>query len=523
MTAHRELSAAPTMPPSPSQSRPPWVLAVLLTGQLMAILDVSIVNVATPTIRLDLHASGAALQLIVAGYSIAYAVLLITGARLGPVLGFRRTFVTGLAMFTAASLLCGIAPSGELLILFRGIQGAGAALMVPQVFSLIQRSFEGPARARALSLWAAVIAVGVLAGQVLGGLLVTANIGGTGWRPVFLVNVPIGAVLLIASAALLPRDAGRRMSRLDPAGLLTLAAAVLLLVIPLVLGREEGWPVWAFASIGGSVVALAAFVLVEQVVARRGGAPLIPGRILRAPGMLPALASLALGMAAYAGFLFSFAQHLQVGLAESPLVAGLTFAPLALGFAVTSLGWRRLPARWHHSAIPIGFAVAGMGFAGTALSMSDGGSGGSALSIALLVAGLGMGLAISPILAVALSTVAAQDAPDASGLMTTLIQLGQVVGVATLGSVFLAMASDRGSHPTATALGATLAIAVGTMAVATGAAVMLVRAHERAATPTARVAAPGALVDQAAGRLPRVIAPATSGASSMAHRTGAHR
>src|SRR5262245_28531295 len=251
---------------SPGRLR--WLLAILLTGQFMAVLDVSIVNVAIPTIRTDLNATGAALQLIVAGYTIAYAVLLITGARLGPILGFRRSFIAGLAVFTAASLACGLAPTSELLIVARVVQGAGAALMVPQVFSLIQRSFDGAGRARALSLWAAVIALGVLVGQVLGGVLVTLDIAGTGWRPVFLVNVPIGIALVAASLAYLPRDRREVARPLDLAGLIALAASVLLLVVPLVLGHEEGWPTWVFVSFAASAVVFVGFALIERSVAR---------------------------------------------------------------------------------------------------------------------------------------------------------------------------------------------------------------------------------------------------------------
>src|SRR3989442_4046051 len=230
------------------------LLGLILTGQFMAVLDASIVNVAIPTIRLDLGASGSDLQLIVAGYVIAYAVLLITGARLGMRLGFRTAFLWGLALFTAASLGCGIAPTSQALIVVRAIQGAGAALMVPQVFSLIQRNFTGAARAQALSTWAATLALGGLIGQVLGGVLVTADLFGTGWRPVFLVNVPIGLALLVASRRLLPLDQRTPARPLDLAGLLSLAAAVLLLVVPLVLGHEEGWPAWTFLSLGASVI-----------------------------------------------------------------------------------------------------------------------------------------------------------------------------------------------------------------------------------------------------------------------------
>src|SRR5438132_11885660 len=167
------------------------LLGLILTGQFMAVLDASIVNVAIPTIRLDLRASGSDLQLIVAGYVIAYAVLLITGARLGMRFGFRTTFVWGLALFTTASLACGVAATSQALIVLRVVQGAGAAVMVPQVFSMIQRNFTGPARAQALSMWAATLALGGVVGQVLGGTLVSADLFGTAWRPVFLVNVPM--------------------------------------------------------------------------------------------------------------------------------------------------------------------------------------------------------------------------------------------------------------------------------------------------------------------------------------------
>src|SRR5256714_2562156 len=245
------------------------LLATILFGQFMAILDVSIVNVAVPTIHLDLHASGAALQLVVAGYTIAYAVLLITGARLGDRLGHRRVFLLGLATFTAASLACGLATSTGALIGFRLVQGAGAALMVPQVLSLIQRLFTGAARARAFGLYAAVIAGAAVIGQVAGGALVGADIGGTGWRPVFLVNVPIGILLTVAAYRLLPADRGEPGRGFDLAGVATLAAAVLLFVVPLVLGHEEHWPVWGWVSLGASAVLFGLFALVE----RRGHRP----------------------------------------------------------------------------------------------------------------------------------------------------------------------------------------------------------------------------------------------------------
>ena len=201
------------------------LLTIVLAGQFMAILDVTIVNVAISTIQHDLGASGAAMQLVVGGYTIAYAVLLVTGARLGDLGGHRRLFLAGLGLFTLASLACGLAPNTGTLIAFRLAQGAGAALMVPQVLSLIQRSFDGAGRARALSVYATVIAGAAVTGQIVGGILVDLDIAGTGWRPVFLVNVPIGVVLLLAGARWLPADGHRTARGLDPWGLVTARAS----------------------------------------------------------------------------------------------------------------------------------------------------------------------------------------------------------------------------------------------------------------------------------------------------------
>jgi MFS family permease len=453
------------------------LLALILTGQFMAVLDASIVNVAIPTIRLDLRASGSDLQLIVAGYVIAYAVLLITGARLGMRFGFRTAFLSGLGLFTAASLACGVAPTSQALIVVRAIQGAGAALMVPQVFSLIQRNFTGPARAQALSMWAATLALGGLVGQVLGGVLVSADLLGTGWRPVFLVNVPIGLVLLVASFRFLPVDGPAPARPLDVGGLLSLAAAVLLLVVPLVLGHEQGWPAWTFASLALSAVAIIVFAVIERSVERRGGAPLISERVLRAPGMPAALIAIVLALAAYGGFLFTFTQHLQGGLRDTALQAGLTFVPLAVGFALSSLNWRRLPVRWHELVIPAGCVIAAVGYLVTGLAVADGGTGGLLLPLALFVGGFGQGMAASPILTVALSKVVPQDAPDASGVLTTVIQLGLVIGVATFGSVFLTRAAVPGVHPTADAVALTLWLIVAALVACAVASLAMVRAQ----------------------------------------------
>jgi MFS family permease len=456
------------------QSRPPiaapgvrtgLILTVLLGAQSMAMLDVNIVNVAAATIRSDLHTSGAALQLIVAGYLIAYAVLLITGARVGGTFGFRRTFLMGLGAFTAASLACALATSAAALIAFRFLQGAGAAFMIPQVFSLIQRHFEGPARVRALGRYAAVIAGGSLAGQILGGLIVTADLLGTAWRPAFMINVPVGAVLLIAALRVLPHDSHPVVRRNDGLGIVTLGASVLALVVPLVFGPEQSWPAWCWALSGAAIVLFGAFAVRQT----RAAAPLMPARLFRAPGLLPAIAALFALMTLYAGYLFSIALHFQTGLGYSPLRAGLSFVPMALVFATASLQWRRLPERWHRNLPTIGFLTAAAGLAFIAIGLNTSGVG-ALFFAAQIPFGFGTAVAFSPLMARALANVAPADAADASGLLTTIVQLAQVVGLSTVGSVYLSVSAAHGS---ATAIVATTAIDAALAL--TGASVLLVR------------------------------------------------
>ncbi|HEX9538950.1 MAG TPA: MFS transporter [Streptosporangiaceae bacterium] len=428
---------------------PRGLLAVVLTGQFMALLDASVVNVAAPSIHTDLHASGAGLQLVIAGYVIPYAVLLVTGARLGDILGHRRMFLGGLVLFTLASLGCGLATSTGMLVALRFVQGAGAAAMIPQVLSLIQRSFTGTARARPMRLYAAVLAGGAVAGQIAGGLLVSADILGSTWRPVFLLNVPIGAVLLIVGARLLPRGSAERGRGLDPVGLATLSPAVLGLVLPLVLGQSEHWPVWGWACMAGSVVLLGIFALVERGVAAGGGSPLIPGRVLRMPGVSLGITGLFASLAVFGGFFFVLALHLQGGLGDSPLRAGLTFVPAGLAFALVSLNWQRVPPRGHNALIIAGFAGNAAAMLGLGALLRGDGNGGPGLYLVLALSGAGMAASFSPLMTSVLMRVPVTEAADATGVIVTVNQLALVVGVATFGTLYLNLAGRLPAHPLA--------------------------------------------------------------------------
>ena len=481
------------------------VLAIVLTGQIMAIIDTNIVNVAVPSMHATLGASGAGLQLIVAGYTIAYAVLLVTGARLGDILGHRRMFLVGTALFTLASLGCGLAPTTGALIALRFIQGVGAATMIPQVLSLIQRSYTAPGpRARAMSLYATVISGGAVLGQVLGGLLVSADVFGSSWRPVFLVNVPVGLAVL-AFGRLLPAGRFDGVRTLDLPGLAVLTPAVLALVLPLVLGQPLGWPLWGWLLLAASVVLFALLGRVEHRVATRGGQPILPRSLLALPGMIAGLGGLFASMVVFGGWLFGLALELQDGLGDSPLRAGLTFVPCGVAFAIVSLNWRRLPVRYHERLPMIGFVVTGAGLIWSGLLLHSGGAGGLWLYVALAVSGGGMAGAFGALMGRVLSRVPVAIAADASGVIVTVNQLGIVVGIATFGSLYLNLAgrlpagARQLSAFAVTSGHAYLAVAVALAALAVAGATLALlhgRAVAVAAAAATASAATGATADR---------------------------
>ena len=423
--------------PAAKPARPGAVLTVILLGFFMAILDVAIVNVALPTIRSTLHSSGAGLQLSASGYTISYAVLIVTGARLGDLWGHARLFRAGLALFTLASLACGLAPTTAALIAFRLVQGAGSAAMMPQVLSLIQRTFEGRARLKAMSLYTAVISGGAVAGQVLGGLIISADLFGSNWRLCFLVNVPIGAAVLLASLRILPKDKGEPGRGLDPLGVAVLTPTVLAFVLPLVMGHEEHWPLWGWLLLGASALGLGLFGYVEWRVGRRGGTPIIPGRVLRHEGFAVSVGTVFLCMVLMLGLMFSITLHLQGALGFSALDSGLAFVPQAFALFLVAMNWRRVPRRWFVSEVVFGFLLTAASLVGLALALRHGGTGGSARWILMTTLGFGLGFAFSPLMGLMLSRVPLRDAADASGVIATLTQIGQVTGVATVGTLFL--------------------------------------------------------------------------------------
>jgi len=445
-----DLARRPEQAAAPPGHR--WLmLAVLLGGQFMALLDAFVVNVALPSIGAGLRASGASLQLVVGGYAATYAMLLITGARLGDLYGRRRMYLLGVVLFTAASLACGLAPDSGVLIVARCAQGAAAAVMVPQIMSVIQMRFEGAARATALSAWGVVLATGAVVGVILGGILVSADLFGATWRPVFLVNVPFGVLLAVLVPRVVPADprvrhTGSGSRRLDLRGLAIAGPAVCLIVLPLVLGRELGWPAWTLGCVAAGLLLSGVFAGLERAVAARGGDPLLNLSVLGAPGLAAGLGTLLAVMAGYGGFLFVFTLHLQAGLGQSALRAGLSYIPMAGMFGLVGYFWRRLPRWLHPVLVPAGLGLVAAAYLAVAVAVHGGSAGGPLQWLALAVAGVGLGLAIPPLLTQSLVGVPLSQAADASGLVTTAAQLSQVIGVAGFGTVYLSLAQRTGAH-----------------------------------------------------------------------------
>jgi MFS family permease len=407
------------------------ILAILLAGPFMAQADISIVNVATPSIHAGLHASGAALELVISAYLIACGVLIITGARLGQTHGYRRMFLLGAGVFGAASLLCGLAPGTGALIAARALQGAGAALMFPQTLTGIQLAFEGEERVRAIGLYALALSSGAVVGMFAGGVLTDA----LGWRAVFLVNVPIAALVVFAGRRVLPADGPRTSRAVDLPGVATLSLALLLLVIPLALGRSEGWPAWTWVSLAACAPALAAFAAAE----RRAAAPLMNLRVLARPRVGWALVTLHAATGTYYALLFTLAQYLQRGLGHSASASGLTVLPWVAAFGLAGQVVRRLPARRAHLAPAAGCLLLAAAYATLSALLLAGHHAEGLLVAVLGIGGLGLGLQFSSLIVHLADAVPAGYAPDISGVSTTILQISGTVGVATFGTLYLGL------------------------------------------------------------------------------------
>jgi MFS family permease len=417
-------------------------IAVLIVCVFMPQVDYFIVNVALPTIDRSLHASSGALELVVAGYGTAYAALLVVGGRLGDMVGRRRVLSIGLAGFTVASLGCGVAPSVWVLLLGRLVQGASAAMIVPQVLATFHATLHGTRLHRAQSLYGAAAGLAIAVGQLAGGLLVTVNIDGTTWRPIFLVNVPIGLATLIAAQRFVPATRSQHPATVDPAGTLLFSTTLVTLLVPLAEGQPNGWPSWTWVVLACAPVVAYLTIFVERRFENRGGVPLLPPSLLRVPSMRRGLVLQFLFMLSYGAFMFVFALTVQDGLHASPLRGGLAIVPMAVAFFIGSLFTPRVMRRLGpRKTVAVGATVDGIGLAGLILIVHDGWPHVALLTIApaLAIAGVGQALVFGSLFRVVLADVPQHHAGVGGGVLVTIQQSGLSLGVATLGTLYLGL------------------------------------------------------------------------------------
>ncbi|OZB61446.1 MAG: MFS transporter [Thiomonas sp. 13-66-29] len=430
-------AAADAVPDIQADGKRRWLaLAVLLTGNFVTILDLFIVNVAIPNLRVDLAASDAQIQLVLVGYSAAYGICLMNGARLGDLFGRRRIFLVGMALFTLASALCGVSPESWFLVASRAVEGIGAALLMPQVLASVRLLFQGETRRRAFGIMGAVQGVAASISQLVGGWLIEHAPVHMGWRMVFLINLPIGLLALWGGRAVLPTGAQQSGSRLDLVGAGAGALGLGLVLVPIMLGREYGWPGWALMLPMAGILVLLAFWQYEKRLLDAGGSPMFDVTLFHQPGFLAGAAAIFLLYSSISSFFLSLTLLLQAGLGLAPLAAGLVFTPSAVAFFAGSLAGPRLAMRLDHRALLPGVCLF---IAGLAVSAWVGAHAPAALGLmvlGLVLNGAGQGVVIPLALNALLGQVRDHHAGAASGAIGTLQAVGTSVGVTLVGVIF---------------------------------------------------------------------------------------
>ncbi len=414
-----------------------WVVAaVVLAANIMDLLDATIVNVAGPSIHRDLGGGASTIQWLSAGYTLAFAVLLITGARLGDIFGRRRLFLIGSLGFTLFSAACAAAPTIGVLIALRALQGAFGALMIPQGFGLMKQVFTDDAEiGKAMGLFGPATGVPMLLAPIVAGALIDANLFGTGWRLVFLINVPIGAVALALAIKSLPRGATHPGIKLDIGGVWLVGLALVAIIYPLIQGRTDGWPAWSFAMLAAGAALLVAFLLHE----RHSSNPLIEPSLLTNRTYLSGIAVVLALFGAFGGLLLCISLYGQLGEGWSPIQAGLTLTPMVVGMIVAMVGSSAVAGRLGRHLLHIGILLIIAGAAGLALRLT-GARAASSLELvpSLLVIGAGVGASIGQLFQLILTSVSMAEVGSASGVMEAVQQLSTALGVAVLGTIFFA-------------------------------------------------------------------------------------
>ncbi len=418
-------------------------VVVLLVAQFMANMDTAIANLATPSIAATLHTNGVGQQWVVAAYTLTSAMFMITAAQLSTVVGDRSLFLGGLVAFTLASLACGLAPNIGVLIAARGIQGIGAAMMVGQVLSGIKFRLHGAALTRAVSAYTVALSLSSVVGQVAGGAIVTANFLGSSWRPLFLINIPIGiALLVVALWRMDNRGQNPNPGAFDVWGAVTLAFAMLLSVVPLSLGYALGWPLWSIISLFLSVACIVFLVARERHVAAAGGSPLIDLRLFMVPGAAAGISAMAITRVVYFSLIFVMAIYLQSGLHESAFESGLSLLTWLIAYGISGLLYPLVPGRLVNLTPAVGCLVVAAAFGGLAVLRDAG----LAFVTILGVAGLAFGLLSTGLVNRLTETVPERLSANLSGVLSTTVPLTAAVGVATFGSFYFIQAGGGSSE-----------------------------------------------------------------------------
>jgi EmrB/QacA subfamily drug resistance transporter len=417
----------------------PLGVLVLLAGAFLPIMDFFITNVALPTIDASLHASASSLELVIAGYGVAYASLLVLGGRLGDRYGRHRIFLGSLAAFVLASLACGFAPSVSALIAARIVQGAAAALLIPQVLATFHHTLDGERKSRALALYGATSGIAAVVGQLVGGLLVSADIAGTSWRPIFLVNVPIGLTVLLAAARIVPNTRSPHPVGIDLAGTVLFAGTLTALLVPLTEGHTLGWPWWTWLLL--AIAALLGIVtyVVEKRAETRGEVPLLPPSLLRLPSMSRGLIMVLIFSIGFGAFMFVFALTVQEGLHADALRGGLAILPMAITFLLGSLFSAKLIGRFGRAALSGGAVVQLAGLGSLVAVVLTNWPHVSLWSMAapLALVGVGQSMLFAGLFRSVLTDVPTHLGGVGSGALITLQQSGLALGVATLGTLYI--------------------------------------------------------------------------------------
>ena len=436
-------TAPATTPVSTQPYRLRWVVAaVVLAANVMDLLDATIVNVAAPSVHRELGGGASTIQWLSAAYTLAFAVLLIAGARLGDILGRRRLFLAGSAGFTLFSAACAVAPTIGVLIGFRALQGAFGALMIPQGFGLLKQVFDDDAEFdKATGLFGPATGVAMLAAPIVAGALIDANLWGTGWRLVFLINIPIGALALPLAVRSLPRGATHPGVRLDLGGVGLVGLALVAIIYPLIQGRADGWPAWCFAVLAAGVILLAVFLRYER---RRRDSPLIEPTLLANRTYLSGVAVALALFGAFGGLLLCISLYGQLGEGWSPIRAGLSLTPMVVGMILGMTGSLALVSRLGRHLLHIGILLIAVGAAGLALILT-GARAASAWDLVpgLFFIGAGVGASIGQLFRFILTSVTMDEVGSASGVLEAVQQLSTSLGVAVLGTIFFSAFSHH--------------------------------------------------------------------------------